>query len=383
MNFQFNHQTRIISGAGELDNVGDHAHGLSATNALIVCDSFFKDSAVMVRIQKSLSSMGIKSQEFADVQPNPRDYDCEAGAKLAEEQNVDLVIALGGGSAMDEGKAIAALVTNGGTCSDWDAKPLAQHMLPMICIPTTAGTGSEVTFCAVIDDTERHFKMAFQDEVNLIPTIALLDLELTLTLPAKATAGPGMDVMTHAIEAYTCKVHNPISDALALQAIRLVHENLVQAFKSPQDITARENMLVASSIAGMAFINANVGSVHALSETIGALHDFPHGLVNALLLVPTIEYNLDSNWERFADIAEVLGVSQLDSAEETARAGVEVLRQMIRQFDLPNLKKLGGLNSDEFVGISEKAMKNDLTLDNSKTMTAPAYEEIIEKAYNL
>ncbi|MFC6260552.1 iron-containing alcohol dehydrogenase [Levilactobacillus fujinensis] len=383
MNFQFNHQTRIISGAGELANIGTHAKGLKATHALIVCDPFFKDSAVSNRIQTALARVEIKSQEYTDVQPNPRDYDCEAGAKLAKDHDVDLIIALGGGSAMDEGKAIAALVTNGGRCADWDAKALDQHMLPMICIPTTAGTGSEVTFCAVIDDTKRHFKMAFQDEIHLIPTIALLDPELTLTLPAKATAGPGMDVMTHAIEAYTCKVHNPISDALALQAIRLVHENLVQAFQHPQDIVARENMLVASSIAGMAFINANVGSVHALSETIGALHDFPHGLVNALLLVPTITYNLDSNWQRFADIAEALGVTQRPSVEETARAGVAVLQDMIGQFDLPNLQALGGLNPDEFDALSEKAMQNDLTLDNSKTMTAPAYKEIIEQAYSL
>ncbi|MFC6289030.1 iron-containing alcohol dehydrogenase [Levilactobacillus angrenensis] len=383
MNFQFNHQTRIISGAGELDNVGSLAKTLSATSALIVCDPFFKDSSVMNRIQKSLNTLEIKSQEYADVQPNPRDYDCENGVKVAQAHKVNLIIALGGGSAMDEGKAIGALMTNGGKCSDWDAKPLNKPMLPMICIPTTAGTGSEVTFCAVIDDTQRHFKMAFQDEVNLIPTIALLDPELTVTLPAKATAGPGMDVMTHAIEAYTCKVHNPISDALALQAIRLVYENLPKAFKNPKDINARENMLVASSIAGMAFINANVGSVHALSETIGALHDFPHGLVNALLLVPTIEYNLDSNWKRFSDIAQALGVTPLDSVEETAHAGVSVLKKLISSFDLPNLQELGGLHTNEFSDISKKAMQNDLTLDNSKTMTASAYKEIIEKAYSL
>lgn len=383
MDFQFNHQTRIISGSGELNNVGTYSKGLNAKNALIVCDPFFEKSVIVNKIQNALTKAGIKTYEYAKVKPNPRDYDCEAGAKLANDHQVDLVIALGGGSAMDEGKAIAALVTNGGKCADWDAKPLNQPMLPMICIPTTAGTGSEVTFCAVIDDTKRHFKMAFQDEINLIPTIALLDPELTVTLPPKATAGPGMDVMTHAIEAYTCKVHNPISDALALQAIKLVHKNLVQAFQHPDDLLARENMLVASSMAGMAFINANVGSVHALSETIGAVHDFPHGLVNALLLVPTIEYNLDSNWQRFADIAEALGVQPQETIQETARGGIEVLKLMIATFNLPNLEELGGLEKNEFKALSEQAMKNDLTIDNSKTMTAAAYKNILEQAYTL
>ncbi|OFI49351.1 hypothetical protein BG261_01855 [Floricoccus tropicus] len=380
--FNFNHQTRIISGAGSLGEVGTQAKSLGATKALIVSDPFFKDSKTIDFIIDCLKKEEISSFTYTKVQPNPRDYDCEEGAEIAKEQGIDIIIGLGGGSALDEAKAIAALVSNGGKCSDWDFTDLDKPMLANICIPTTAGTGAEVTFCAVLDDTDRHFKMAMFDSINLIPTIAILDPELTITLPQSATAGPGMDVMTHAIEAYTVKVHNPISDSLALSAIKLVKKYLPIAFTNPTNIEAREKMLIASSMAGMAFINSNVGAVHAMSETIGAKYDLPHGLLNALLLTPVIEYSLDAEIERYADIAVALGVDpDGKNSSQVAEEGLKVLREFTKQFNFPNLEKLDKFGQDDFDSLAEKALINDLTADNAKELTKKGYIEILEKAY--
>lgn len=382
MTFYFNHQTRIVSGADTKHQVGQQAKELGMHKAMVVYDPFFKDSHIVKDIISYLAAEGIAAIEFSQVQPNPRDYDCEQGAELARQAEVDGIIGLGGGSALDEAKAIAALVTNGGSCDQWDGVDLKEPMLPGVYLPTTAGTGAEVSFCAVIDDTKRHFKMAFFDAVNFIPTVAILDPTLTTTLPQSATAGPGMDVMTHAVEAYTAKPHNPISDALALSAIRMVKENLPVAFNEPENLQARENMLVASSMASMAFINSNVGAVHALSETIGAEYDLPHGLLNALLITPTMAYNLDANYQRFADIAQALGVSvQGKSVSELAEAGVAEMAKFVKQFNLPNLASFDKFGPAEFSRLAERAMTNDLTADNVKQMTAQAYVEILEQAY--
>ncbi|MBS0948804.1 iron-containing alcohol dehydrogenase [Weissella minor] len=382
--FSFDHQTRIISGVGAIDEVAEQAKGLGSKVAMLVCTPFFNESETVDKIITNLKDAQIDVIQFSKVQPNPRDYDCEEGAKLAIDHQVDLIIGLGGGSALDEAKAIAALITNGGKCSDWDARDLEQPMLANICIPTTAGTGAEVTFCAVIDDTKRNFKMAMFDPINLIPTVAILDPNLTVTLPKSTIAGPGMDVLTHAIEAYTVKSHNPISDTLALEAIRLVKANLPVAFNDPENIQARENMLNASAMAGMAFINANVGAVHALSETLGAKYGLPHGLTNALLLEPIVEYSMDADWQRYANIGEAMGVNaDGKSVDEVAREGVIALHKFIEQFAFPDLASFEKFDASDFADIAATAMQNDLTADNAKPLTEDAYVQILKKAFNL
>lgn len=384
MSFYFNQQTRLTVGAGKLKEIGSEAKRIGGKRCLLVMDPYFVESEVVNIIESSLSDHGIKTFKFSEVQPNPRDYDCEAGRDFAKEKNVDFVVTLGGGSAMDEGKAIAALVTNGGICSDWNEKELDRPMLPVICIPTTSGTGSEVTFISVIDDTKLDFKMAFIDPINLIPKVAILDPELTVTLPKSVTSGPGMDVLTHAIEAYTVKVNNPISDCLALKAIQLVKDNLFIAYNEPTNLEARENMLIASSLAGSAFTNANVGSVHAMSETVGAIYDLPHGLLNALLLIPTMEYNIDADFKRFADVAVALGVDSHNKTEkEVAYEGLEVLKTFFKQFDLPNFEQLNKFDSSQFKDLATKAMDNPLTNDNVKQMNVEAYIQILEKSYTI
>lgn len=382
MSFAFNHQTRIISGPVELDNIGVIAKSLNATHVLFVYDTFFKESNVVNNIVNKLKEKSIVTTQFSKVQPNPRDYDCEQGATIATDNQVDLIIALGGGSTMDEAKAIAALVTNGGKCSDWDGVDLQHPMLHTICIPTTAGTGADVTFCAVIDDTTRHFKMAFQDPINLIPTISLLDPKLTTTLPTSATVGPGMDVMTHAVEAYTVKVHNPISDALALAVIKIVVQNLKLAVDHPQDVAIREKLLVASSMAGMAFMNANVGAVHALSETIGAKYDLPHGMTNAALLVPIMDYNKSADPKRFAQIAIALGADpDGKSDEQLATEAVEKMKALTQSLHVSKLHEFDQFTESEFDEIAKNAMLNELTADNCREMTADGYVSVLKAAY--
>ena len=269
----FFHGTRIVEGYGVLNETGNEVKALGFKKVLIVTDDFLSKSAHYQVLKESLEKEGIEYLLETNVKPNPRAEDCDAMAKVAIEDKVDAIIALGGGSAMDQAKAVAAIVTNGKTTVEWGDVELEHSILPLICIPSTAGTGSEVTWCAVITDTARMYKMTVGDPIHMIPTLAICDPTITLDLPQSLTASCGVDALTHCIEAYTVKVHQPITDALALKGISLIAQNLEKAYVNGHDKEARRNMMIASTIGGMSFISSNVGAVHAFAETVGAWFD--------------------------------------------------------------------------------------------------------------
>ncbi len=379
--FHFMNCTKIIAGEGTIQYLPAEAQKLSIQRLLIVTDSFFAESKVVAELIDQLKKVEIETFLFTKVVPNPRDIDCELGAEYANEKGVQGIVAIGGGSAMDEAKAIAAIAANGGTCRIWDNVPLHKKMLPTICIPTTVGTGSEVTFVSVITDTKRHFKMSLFDENNLVPSLAILDPILTKTLPEITLASTAIDALTHAVEAYTSIKSQPFSDALAMYAVGEIYLNLPLVTES-ENLENRSRLMYASTMAGAAFINSNVGAVHALSETVGAIYDIPHGIANSIFLGDIMEYNLDSCYEKYAELAVRMVPSIITMPrKEQAHQSIELIKKLIKKMNIPKLKDFSQVRVEDFDAIAQEAVNNELSLDNPKRMTKAAYKEVLEKAY--
>ncbi len=383
MNSQnFYHATKVVSGAGTIQLVGKEALEIGAKKVLIITDSFLAKSDAMKKIIKSLEASDIDYAVYKDVRPNPRDEDCGLSTQLAKKEKVDAIIGLGGGSSMDQCKATAALVTNGGTCRDWDGKALKEVMLPVICIPTTSGTGSEVTFVAVITDSERKYKMSIFDPVRLIPKVAITDPEITLSLPPSLTASTGIDALTHAIEAYTCKAAQPITDAIALYAIEQINKNVQKAVEKGYDLKARASMMNASTMAGIAFINSNVGAVHAISETIGAWYDTPHGVCNSIFLPHIFKYNIPADVEKHAMVASKMGVDPIGKTKmEIAEEGVSVIKELCNAVKIPKLKELKYIKQENFFTIAQTSAANLLSQDNARDIDTDGYLEVLCSAF--
>lgn len=380
---EFFHATKVVSGAGCVSQVGEEVCKLGGKKVLIITDGFLAASPIYEKVVSSLTSADVEYLTYDKVRPNPRTTDCDFTADLAKKEKVEVIIGLGGGSSMDQAKATAALVTNSGKCVDWDFKDLDEYMLPVICIPTTAGTGSEVTFVAVITDEERKYKMSVMDPIKLRPSVAIADPELLLTLPPSLTASTGVDALTHAIEAYTCKVSQPITDGLALHAIELISSSLVEAVQNGSNLEARTNMMNGSLMAGAAFINSNVGAVHAISETIGAWYDTPHGIGNSIFLPYIMAYNLSACPERFARIAVAMGIdANGKNTEELAMAAVEKVKELNETVKIPKLADLDYIKEENFRAIAERSAANALSDDNARAIDTEGYLQVIYEAYN-
>jgi len=238
-----------------------------------------------------------------------------------------------------------------------------------------------VTFFSVITDTRRQFKMSLLD-YRIGPVLALLDSDITATLPPHIAAATGMDALTHAIEAYTGKPANPISDGLALHAIRLIAQHLKPAVQEPDNREAREQMLIASLIAGMAFGNADIASVHCISEAIGGMYDTPHGIGNAIFLPFVFSHNRDADLRRHADVAYALGIDPNLSAVDAAQAGVDQLFRMNRELGIPRFADVAGVREEDFTAIAQKSKSNISDASNIKDMTVESYLDVIRAAYH-
>lgn len=373
----------ILEGAGMLSHVGAKARELNATKALIVTSPHLRNSIFFNQITDSLKEVGIRWEEYATVRPNPRTVDCDKAALFASEQSIDLVIGFGGGSALDQAKAIAALLSNGKKCADWDNVPFHSPMIPTICIPTTSGTGSEATFVSVITDESKEYKISLFDPKNLLPACAICDPLVTLELPQSLTASCGMDALTHAIEAYTSKASTPLTDALALRAIQLISANILTAYKDGSDLKAREAMMIGSTLAGIAFINSNVGAVHAISETIGARYDIPHGMANSVFLPHVVEFNSAITQKKYADIAVAMGLRDRKSTQSRLLSReIEYIKKLRREMNLPTLKQLESVSPKDFDLIAERSAMNPLSLDNACEIKKVDYLQILWRAYD-
>ena len=317
-------------GAGASGELAGLLIGLGLSRPLIVSDAFLKQVGHVDRLAQALAAAGIAARAFCDTVPEPTITSIEAGIAALKAGDHDCVVALGGGSPIDSAKAIAVFGPLGGGARDF-AVPRLQDSggLPIIAIPTTAGTGSEVTRFTVITDeaSEEKFLCA---GLAYLPLAALVDYELTLTMPPRLTADTGIDALTHAIEAYVSRQANPVSDAYALRALAIIAPNLRRAYCDPGDRSAREAMMVGATLAGLAFSNASVALVHGMSRPIGALFHVPHGLSNAMLLPEITRFSAPSARARYAEVARAMGVTS--SADDGA--AVEALLDELKAINV-------------------------------------------------
>src|SRR3954453_8287212 len=310
---------RIMRVGGEASQeIGAVLQGLGLQHPLIVTDQFLLSHGQVDRLKTALGSSGITAEIFAETVPDPTVASVEAGLAALRAGDFDCVLGFGGGSPIDSAKAIAVLGRHGGAMNDYKApRQMDQPGLPIIAVPTTAGTGSEATRFAVITDETTDEKMLCIG-LAFLPLAALVDYELTLTKPLRLTADTGVDALTHAIEAYVSRQANPFSDSLALAAMKAIAANLQTVCREPDNRPAREAMMLAATQAGMAFSNASVALVHGMSRPIGAFFHVPHGLSNAMLLPVVTAFSARAALGRYAACARAMGVASEHDADEPA-----------------------------------------------------------------
>ena len=379
--YSFDLSTKIEFGSGYLNNVGIEAKELGITKAMIVADKGVIHIGLIAPVEESLKKEGIEYVIFDNILPNPRDVHCVEGAEFALRYGIDGIIAVGGGSSIDSAKAIGTLITNGKKIRDWAGVDLLEKEIPpLIAIPTTAGTGSEVTFDAVITDTDTNEKLNILDK-KITPKTALLDPDVLMGLPSHIMASCGIDAMTHAVEAYTCKAANPHTDAFALSAIELIAKNIKKAVKSP-DVDSCMAMMLGSTMAGIAFGYSDVAAVHCMAEALGGKYDTPHGVANAVLLSTVTEFNVPSDIVKYATISKYLGVdTSRMTQEEAAYSCPKALAKLCDDVGIQKMRDVKGIDPQDFVFLSKAAERNLSTPNNPRAVTEKEYMDLFISAY--
>jgi alcohol dehydrogenase class IV len=372
----------FVFGRGALSLAGRQAAGLGVRRALLVADPGLLAFGWPDRVWASLQEAGVEVRLFSGLSSNPRDHEVMAGAELFAREDCDALVAVGGGSTMDCAKAIGIVGANDRHILSFEGVDNVERPgPPLLCVPTTAGTGAEVSQFAIVTDSQRRLKIAIASK-TLIPDVALIDPAVTTTMPPDLTAHTGLDALTHAMEAYVSNAHGPVTDLLAMEAMRLVRAHLAQAIAAPDDMEARGGMLLASLYAGMAFSNAILGAVHAMSHSLGGLLDLPHGLCNAILMDHVVDCNYEAAPERYEAIGRVLGAGIDPAASPDARKR-EVLAA-IRAIKADAGVSMGlddlGVTPGNLRDLAATAANDPCMLTNPKTLTMEEIETIYEKA---
>jgi alcohol dehydrogenase len=375
--FSFELPTKIEYGIGVSEKLTEFLKALESPKVLIVTDKGIEASGLLPAITNQLSQGKLDYEIFSEVESNPKDYNVHEGTKIANRLQADCLVAIGGGSPIDCAKAIAVLATHGGAVRDYEGKDkISGNVLPLIAIPTTAGTGSEVTFSSVITDTGDRFKFTLKHP-GIAPRVALVDPQMTLTMPPGLTAATGMDALTHAIEGYTAKVSEPLADAAALYAIELITKYLKVAVKEGRSMEARAGMLLGSVLAGIAFSHSDVGSVHCIAEALGGKYDTAHGVCNAVVLPTVMEYNMDYCRERYARIASAMGIS-FDSTEDGAQRAVDAVKKLAVDLNLPSFGSFG-VKAADIEELASNSYVNGSNKDNPRPMSKDDYLTLFNK----
>jgi len=378
-NFQI--QTRITFARGGIASLGNVARETGARRFILVSDPTLDRLGLLDTVQKSLANDGLGGEIYLNVEPEPYLDNADSAAAIGREIEADLVIGVGGGSVMDTAKAVSILISNQGNAEDYlGLNRVEVPGVATIMVPTTAGTGSEVTFTAVFTNRETKAKGGINSPF-LFPDVALLDPELTLPLPPNVTAATGMDALTHAVESVTSRSATVFTEALALEAVRLISENLRHAVFHGDDIEARENMLMGSLLAGLALADAGVGAAHALAYPLGGNYRIPHGLANAILIPYVMDFNLPAADRALALVAKSMGepVEGL-SARRAASAAVEAVRTLCADIGIPRALSEIGIPPADIPMLVEGALKVTRPIDNNPRFVG---KEEAEKIYKL
>ena len=381
--FSFTGARRIVFGTGSFAKLAEHIQALKGRRPLVVLDKNLAVAGFQEKVEEVLGQSGLKISFFDKADPEPKLDLADEGARIALKGKCDLVVGVGGGSAMDLAKAVAAVAGNQGHAVDYlGLNKVPGPGLPMIMIPTTAGTGSEVTFTAVFVRPDLKKKEGMNSPY-LYPDIALLDPELTLTLPPEPTATTGLDALCHAVESYTSINASPMSEMLSLEAIRLIAENLRTCVHNGRDLESREQMLLGSLYAGLGLANAGVTAVHSLSYPLGGQYGVPHGLANTILLPHVMSFNLSGNPEKFAVIAEVMGeVTENLPSREAAWLSVEAVKTLIEDCGIYTTLEVLDIPRDSFPALAKVALTVARPLENNpRKLTLDDAVEIYEEAY--
>ena len=369
--------SKIVTGLGAVKQIGDHIQD-KGKKALIVTDKFMVQFSNVAKLTEVLDQSSIQYYVYDGVNSEPTDKMVEEGVRLYKEENCDFLIALGGGSPIDTAKAIGFMTNNSGKISNYMKKLINTEVPYLAAIPTTAGTGSEATQFTIIADTENDVKMLLAGP-SLLPALAIVDPTFTMTAPQKVTVATGIDALTHAIEAYTSRKAQPLSDIFALSAIKRIHKNLPICFADGKNEDARLQMSLGAHEAGIAFNNASVTLVHGMSRPIGAIFHIAHGVSNAILLSRCMEFAIQRNTERFAEIAKIMNVADEHMTDmQAAQAMVEEIECFCKALEVPTLEQLG-VEKENFFAKLDKMAEDALDSGSpSNTMRVPTKDEIIE-----
>lgn len=357
---------RIVMGAGAVNQLADEVKRLRGTKVMIITDPGLVQSGIIAQVEGLLSQAGLEVARFSGVEPDPPYEIVAEAAEAVRQAKADLVLGIGGGSSLDIAKVAAVLVTNADPVTSYFGIDLVpQPGVPTILIPTTAGTGSEVTPIAILSDHHEKLKKGVVSPY-LFPDCALLDPELTLGLSPEVTAATGMDALIHALESYTSKNATPMTDLLARQALDLLFNNIREAYAEGGNLAARANMLEGSLLAGMAFANAGVTAVHAFAYPIGAEFHIPHGIANTIMLLPVMQFNLLGNQDKFASLAQVLGQDTTGlSKRKAAQLAVEAMQELAEDLNVPQRLSVFGVKDEHIPGLAEGVMKVTRLLANN------------------
>jgi alcohol dehydrogenase len=371
----------FIFGAGCRRLAGQYARNLGGRRVLLVSDPGVSAAGWTRQVAANLEESGLWYVLHDGVSPNPRAEQIMAGAQLYAEQRCNLLVAVGGGSVMDCAKGIGIVSSNGGHILHYQGvDQVMQPMPPLICIPTTAGTAADISQFAIISDRQRRAKVAIISKA-VVPDLALIDPETTTSMDPFLTACTGMDALTHAVEAFVSRASSPITDLHALQAVRKLGDHLLPAIQQPDDLHQRSAIMLASLHAGLAFSNAILGAAHAMAHSLGGMHDLPHGLCNAMLLDRVVGFNFHAAPERFARIAQELGIDlrglTLDQRKNTLVQGLRDLRQSAGLG--PSLRPLG-VGSDDIGRLGKMAMQDPCMITNPLQPSRRDIEALYEEA---
>ena len=381
---------QIEFGDGAIQNLGEHVKTFKCQKPLLVSDTGIINAGILAKAVDALEASGLPSATYSDIEPNPTDVSITDGVEAYKSEACDSVIAVGGGSVMDAAKAIRLLTTHAPPLEPYYAdvggvERIRGDMPPLICVPTTAGTGSEVSQGAIITDTsfnttDRWRKRAIVTPFNM-SNIALLDPGITLGMPPALTAATGMDAITHGIEAYVATKYHPIAEGVALQALRMLSANIQKVYHDGSDVTARGEMLFGSCMAAFSF-QKGLGAVHSLAHQLSTDAPIPHGVANAILLPPVMEFNFSCATEKYAEVARALGIdtSSMDSSE-AGNAAIDKIRAFNTELKMPISLGDAGLDREKIPKLGADAMLDHCHKFNPRACTETDMVALFEAAF--
>ncbi len=378
--FSFSVPQEIIVGKGSLARLPEAAEKLGGKHGFIISGPHLNKMGIVASCSESLENAGIKVDAYTETEGNPSVETVEKAAAAFCKSGADFIIALGGGSPMDVAKAVGVVARYGGSITEYEGGGrVPGDIIPLIAIPTTAGTGSEVTAFSVITDHSRNYKLTVFS-YKLIPVYAILDPELLTTAPVSVAAACGIDAMVHALEAYISKDASPFSDAMAEKALELIGKNIRRYVADRTDIEAAEAMITGSLFAGIAFSWARLGDVHAMSHPVSAYFDVPHGVANAILLPTIVEYNALADRGKYLKLFNYISLTPASEAEFEPFMLVDLLTELNEQLGIPGSLGEVGVTADKFDAMADDAMKSGNIAVNPRSTTKKDVLSLYEKA---